>query len=237
MDVQALCLAGAPTRPASPVARAASAMGGIDPPPSAGSVPSAPRLPDEPIALRTRARKGQAAKRPSQPEPPASEPPAPEPPKLLDPPAEQLVALSKPPLAGPRTKKGVSKASVKVTGPSGEEALFAEMPLDRLRTEVQSKFNIQGDFTLVVRDETRYDVESQPALEIALRWAIQHYRFLVLSVKEGSPTLPSRTIYGPKPILEPGQEYRGSILYAPPRVIPTAGTTATQGSPSAAARP
>ena len=137
MDVQALCLAGAPTRPASPVAHPASAMGGIDPPPSAGSVPSAPRLPDEPIALRTRARKGQAAKRPM--EPPASEPPAPEPPKLVDPPAEQLVALSKPPLAGPRTKKGVSKASVKVAGPNGEVVLFAEMPLDRLRTEVQSK--------------------------------------------------------------------------------------------------
>ena len=214
MDLQALCLAGAPTRPASPDARAASAMGAIDPPPSAGPVPSAPRLPDEPIALRTRARKGQAAKRPSQPEPPASEPPAPEPPKLVDPPAEQLVALSKPPLAGPRTKKSASKASVKVAGPSGEEALFAEMPLDRLRTEVQSKFNIQGDFTLVVRDETRYGVDSQPALEIALRWAIQHYRFLVLSVKEGSPTLPSQTIYGPKPILEPGQEYRGSELHA-----------------------
>ena len=82
------------------------------------------------------------AKRPM--EPPASEPPAPEPPKLVDPPAEQLVALSKPPLAGPRTKKGVSKASVKVAGPNGEVVLFAEMPLDRLRTEVQSKFNLEG---------------------------------------------------------------------------------------------
>ena len=71
----------------------------------------------------------------------------------------------------------------------------------------------KGDFTLVVRDETRYGVDSQPALELALRWAIQHYRFLVLSVKEGSPTLPSRTLYGPKPILEPGQEYRGSELH------------------------
>ena len=100
MDLQALCLAGAPTRPASPDARAASAMGAIDPPPSAGPDPSAPRPSDEPVAHRTRARKGQAAKRPSQPEPPASEPPAPEPPKLVDPPAEQLVPLSKPPLAG-----------------------------------------------------------------------------------------------------------------------------------------
>ena len=211
MDNQALCLAGAPTRPASPDARAASAMGSIDPPPSAGPVPSAPRLPDEPIALRTRARKGQAAKRPSQPEPPASEPPAPEPPKLLDPPAEQLVALSNPPLAVRRTKKSVSKASVRVVGPTGEEVHFNEMPLNRLRTEVQFKFNIRGDFTLVVRDQSRFGVDSQPALEIALRCAIQHGRFLVLSVEEGSPTLPS-PIYGPKPILEPGEEYRGSEL-------------------------
>ena len=83
MDLSAFCLAGAPTRPASPDARAASAMGSIDPPPSAGPVPSAPRLPDEPIAHRTRARWPFAAERPSQPEPPASEPPAPEPPKLV----------------------------------------------------------------------------------------------------------------------------------------------------------
>ena len=157
MDLQALCLAGAPTRPASPdaLARPPRWVHAIDLPPSASPVPSAPRLSDEPVALRTRARKGQAAKRPSQPEPPASEPPAPEPPKLVDPPAEQLVALSKPPLAGPRTKKGVSKASVKVVGPTGEEAHFNEMPLNRLRTEVQCKFNLKGDdFTLVVRDET-----------------------------------------------------------------------------------
>ena len=211
MDLQALCLAGAPTRPASPDAPAASAMGAIDPPPSAGPDPSAPRRPDTPIALRTRARKGQAAKRPSQPEPPASGPPAPEPPKLVDPPADQLVALSGPPLAARRTKKSASKASVKVTGPSGEEVHFNEMPFDKLRIEVQSKFNIQGDFTLVVRDESRYGVDSQPALELALRSAIQHYRFLVLSVEEGSP--PLCRIYGPKPILEPGQEYRGSELH------------------------
>ena len=65
----------------------------------------------------------------------------------------------------------------------------------------------------MVRDETRYDVESQPALEIALRWAIQHYRLLVLSVKVGLPTLPSG-IFGPRPILESGQEYHGSELHA-----------------------
>ena len=211
--VPASLLASAPLATASPDARAASATGGIDPPPSAGPDPSAPRLPDEPVALRTRARKGQAAKRPSQPEPPASEPPAPEPPKLVDPPAEQLVALSKPPLVGPRTKKGVSKASVKVVGPTGEEAHFNEMPLNRLRTEVQCKFNLKGDFTLVVRDETRYEVNSEPTLEIALRWAIQHGRLLMLSVKLGLPTVPS-PIFGVRPIPVPGQEYHGSELHA-----------------------
>ena len=62
------------------------------------------------------------------------------------------------------------------------------MPLNRLRTEVQCKFNLKGDdFTLVVRDETRYEVESQPALQIALKWAIQHGRLLMLSVKLGFP--------------------------------------------------
>ena len=183
-DVPASFFAAAPTRAASPVAHPASAIGGIDSPPSSGSVPSAPRPPSPPIAHRTRARKGLAAKRPvevsGQPEPPVSEPP-----KLVDPPPEQLVALSRPPLAFARTKKGVSKASVKVIGLSGEEAHFNEMPLKRLLTEVQVKFNIQQDFALVVRDETRYDVDTEPALQIALKWAIQHGFLLVLSVNLG----------------------------------------------------
>ena len=65
----------------------------------------------------------------------------------------------------------------------------------------------------MVRDETRYDVESQPALEIALKCAIQHGRLLMLSVKLGLPTLPSG-VFGPRPILEPGQEYYDSELHA-----------------------
>ena len=212
MDNQALCLAGAPTRPASPDAPAASAMGPIDPPPSAGPDPSAPRRPDTPVAHRTRARMAQAAERPSQPEAPASEAPAPEAPKLVDPPADQLVPLSKPPLAFARTKKSVSKAAVKVHGPTGEEVLFNEMPFNKLRTEVESEFNLQDDFTLVVLDQTRYEVNSVPSLQIALRWAIQHGRLLMLSVRLGVPTMPS-PIFGPKPTLKPGEDYRGSDLH------------------------
>ena len=213
MDNQALCLAGAPTRAASPVDPAASAMGPIDPPPSAGPVPSAPRRPDTPVAYGTRARKAKAAERPSQPEPPASEAPASEAPKLVDPPADQLVPLSKPPLALARTKKGVSKASVKVMGPSGEEVHFNEMPFNRLRTEVQFKFNIQGDdFTLVMLDQTHFEVNSEPALKIALGWSIQHGRLLMLRVKLERPSVPSPT-FGAKPTLEPGEDYHGSDLH------------------------
>ena len=128
-----------------------------------------------------------------------------EPAKLVDPPADQLVPLSKPPLALARTKKGVSKAAVKVLGPTGEE-LFNEMPFDKLRTEVESKFNLQDDFTLVVNDQTHYEVNSVPSLQMALRWAIGHGRLLLLRVKEGVPTRVS-PIFGPKPTLEPGEDY------------------------------
>ena len=55
--VPALSLASAPLATASPDARAASATGGIDPPPSAGPDPSAPPAPREPIANPACARK------------------------------------------------------------------------------------------------------------------------------------------------------------------------------------
>ena len=55
--VPALLLASAPLAAASPDARAAAAAGAIDPPPSAGSVPSAAPTPREPIAAAACARK------------------------------------------------------------------------------------------------------------------------------------------------------------------------------------
>ena len=55
--VPASLLASAPLATASPDARAASATGGIDPPPSAGPDPSAAPAPLEPIAAAACARK------------------------------------------------------------------------------------------------------------------------------------------------------------------------------------
>ena len=55
--VPASILASAPLAAASPDARAASATGGIDPPPSAGPDPSAAPAPREPIAAAACARK------------------------------------------------------------------------------------------------------------------------------------------------------------------------------------
>ena len=65
----------------------------------------------------------------------------------------------------------------------------------------------------MVRDETRYEVTSEPTLQIALRWAIEHGRLLMLRVKLGFPTVPS-PIFGVRPIPVPGQEYHGSELHA-----------------------
>ena len=163
-DVPALLLASATLATASPDARAASATGGIDPPPSAGPDPSAPPAPREPIANPEGARHN-----------PFAIPKKPETVSVSAPPIEAVPATAPPVEAVPAAacaRKVIRVFCERADLPRAVRT-FVDMPLAQLQGEVRAAFNL-GDrhFTLELRHESQLAIDTQSMLQVARNhWA------------------------------------------------------------------